>query len=134
MTAIRSRLINSPFKDFTLIANDEQKIQVHKCVLYEQSEVLDNIFTDIGMKMETNYKTGCDYDTLMCVVIWMYGIKPTPWTNNGPIETSNVVFSTYDRTVTTKWHELHVVADKLGIDSMLFRSIYIYSLRQAICS
>lgn len=119
-------LIDTPFKDFTLVASDGQKIDVHKCVLYGQSNVFKNIFTDIGMAMENRYETGCEYDALMCAVMWMYGIRPTPWTNEGSIETSDAVFSRDGRTSTAKWHELYVVADKLGIEQMLSSSMYIH--------
>lgn len=117
-------LIDAPFKDFVLVANDGKEIQVHKCVVSSQSKVIEAILINTNMKVEDRYETGCSYDALICVVLWMYGVSPISEKNYGNIDSSDVKF-VHDRQYITKWHELYVVADKLGVVELLDWKMYI---------
>lgn len=125
MADVSSKLINAPFKDFILVANDGREIQVHKCVLHGQSKVFEKMFTDFGMIIDARYNIECDYDALVCAVMWMYGISPNKSVNTGLISTANVIFRHNGEIVSTKWHKLYEVADKLIIEGLLDWHSYI---------
>lgn len=115
-------LIDAPFKDFVLVANDGKEIPVHKCVLYGQSDVFNNLFTDIGMQIVDRFETDCDYDTLLYIVLWMYGVK---YKRFGTMPTLNVEFVHKDLKLTTKYSKIYDIADKLQITKLLDWKLYI---------
>lgn len=73
MDTLGVKLLNAPFKDYTIVAKDGRSIQVHKNVLCVQSEYFNTILTDDPYDEYTD--TNFEYDDLLIVMHWMYGLS-----------------------------------------------------------
>lgn len=93
-------LFDTPFTDYTLIADDGREIRVHKVILCMESSMFKAMLLNTSMKQEDSMKTECKYEDLLIVVKWMYDF-PTEYTNN-----------------------VYLVADKLIIDRLLDFKLY----------
>lgn len=72
-TSSKTELFNAPFKDYTIIAKDGQKIKVHKNVLWLESDMFKALASNKNMKRENFIQTTYDYDSIRSIVLWMYG-------------------------------------------------------------
>lgn len=97
-------LFDTPFTDYTLIADDGREIRVHKVILCMESSMFKAMLLNTSMKQEESMQTECKYEDLLSVVKWMYDF-PTEYTD-----------------------EVYLVADKLIIDRLLDFKLYMPKL------
>ena len=75
------KLLDAPFKDYTIIAKDGREIQVHKPILWAECNMFKALFSNTALKQENFIQTTHEYDDLLEVVRWMYGSSITYYTN-----------------------------------------------------
>lgn len=102
-------LFDVPFKDFVIVAGDGRKIPVHRCVLYASSEFFKALFTN-KMMQETRLETKFDYDALLLVIKWIYGVR-IQHNNRSPIE----LRMRTDDGVEVMYHKIYEIADMFEI-------------------
>lgn len=68
-------LFDIPLKDYTIIANDGQKIHVHKLILWSECDMFKTLFSRTELKQEDFIQTTYSYDSLLLVVKLIYGFS-----------------------------------------------------------